>query len=192
MFVDIVRTNTDLTPSAECGFFINADLARLVGCVFCTNMSKEEVNDKKEQSPKLMLTIPPTIPFQPPDPPPPPQPALSFAARRWIRPLPVAHAPSHRSCPIESPPDMQPRPLPPPPPMRETKREERDLGKVGEMRWERQEATRFALHRSPTRPSTTTISITITARGEEEEGEGRGCWRTTLFNWVIFFPCGLC
>uniref|UniRef100_A0A0E0AEV8 Uncharacterized protein n=1 Tax=Oryza glumipatula TaxID=40148 RepID=A0A0E0AEV8_9ORYZ len=37
------------------------------------------------------------MPSPPPDPPPPPQPALSFAARRWIRPLPVAHAPSHCS-----------------------------------------------------------------------------------------------
>uniref|UniRef100_A0A0E0J984 Uncharacterized protein n=1 Tax=Oryza nivara TaxID=4536 RepID=A0A0E0J984_ORYNI len=119
-----------------------------------------------------MLTIPPTIPSQPPDPPPPPQPALSFAARRWIRPLPVAHAPSHRSCPIESPPDMQPRPLPPPPPMRETKREERDLGKVGEMRWERQEATRFALH-----------SIGCDDNVPKTTGRGNGCccywWKLT-------------
>uniref|UniRef100_I1Q7B8 Uncharacterized protein n=1 Tax=Oryza glaberrima TaxID=4538 RepID=I1Q7B8_ORYGL len=127
-------------------------------------MSEEEVNDKKEQSPKSMPTIPPTMPSPPPDPPPPPQPALSFAARRWIRPLPVAHAPSHRPCPIESLPDMQPRPLPPPPPMRETKGEERDLGKLGEMRWERQEATRFALH-----------SIGCDDNVPKTTGRGNGC-----------------
>uniref|UniRef100_A0A0E0C194 Uncharacterized protein n=1 Tax=Oryza meridionalis TaxID=40149 RepID=A0A0E0C194_9ORYZ len=93
---------------------------------------------------------------------------LSFAAHRWICPFPTAHAPSHRSRPTESPLDMQP----PPPPMRETKGEERDLGKVGEMRWERQEATRFVLH-----------SIGCDDNVPKTTGRGNGCccywWKLT-------------
>ena len=57
MVVDLVCTNTVLAPSAECRFFVNTLLARLVGPEFCTNMSEEEVNAKKEQSPKPMVEI---------------------------------------------------------------------------------------------------------------------------------------
>uniref|UniRef100_A0A0E0KEN0 Uncharacterized protein n=1 Tax=Oryza punctata TaxID=4537 RepID=A0A0E0KEN0_ORYPU len=99
--------------------------------------------------------------------------SFSFAASR--RPHPSSHGfaahilPGHGSARhtlprgprSESPPDPQLRPLSPPPHTRETNGEERDLGEVGEMRRETEEATRLP---SPSTSLSCAVSVTTSRR----------------------------